>query len=155
MGLTWEIGTHTFLTAWVIFPHKIPILWYTSSYGNTQVSPSISYGTGKCNKTHRMGKTWEIFTHTIPIVLVLFSHQILIRWYTSLHGKCICFLISFPKLVKRQLNPAWEAWEIGAQENPTKPIVCGEPGKLVPILFPQYGCFFLIRFTFYGILHNM
>ena len=45
--------------------------------------------------------------------------------------------------------------EIGLRENPIKPVVCGEPGKLLPILFPQYGCFFPIRFTFYGILHNM
>ena len=35
-------------------------------------------------------------------------------------------------------------------ENATKPIVCGKPWKLVLILFLQYGCFFLIRFT--GIL---
>ena len=40
-------------------------------------------------------------------------------------------------------------------ENAAKPIVWGEPGKLVFILFPWYGCFFPIRFPSYGILHNM
>ena len=29
-----------------------------------------------------------------------------------------------------------KVWEIGSRKYPTKPIVCGEPGKLVLILFP-------------------
>ena len=41
------------------------------------------------------------------------------------------------------------------QENATKLIVWGEPGKSVLILFPYYGWFFSIRFPFYGILHLM
>ena len=41
------------------------------------------------------------------------------------------------------------------QENATKLIVWGEPGKLVLILFPYCGRFFSIRFPFYGILHHM
>ena len=41
------------------------------------------------------------------------------------------------------------------QENATKLIVWGEPGKLVLILFPYYERFFSIRFPFYGILHHM
>ena len=48
-----------------------------------------------------------------------------------------------------------KAWEIGSRENPTKSIVCGETVKLVLILFLEYGCFFSIRFTFYGIVHNL
>ena len=48
-----------------------------------------------------------------------------------------------------------KAWEIGSWENSTKAIVCGEPGKLVLILFPWYECFFPIRFTSCGILHDM
>ena len=58
-------------TVWVIFPHTIPILWYTSSNGKW-VSPSISHTTGKCNKTHRMGRTWATGAHTFPIVSALF-----------------------------------------------------------------------------------
>ena len=48
-------------------------------------------------------------------------------------------------------------------ENVTKPIVWGEPGKLVLIIFPCYGCFFpldshstvyLIIWEMYGFLHQ-
>ena len=41
------------------------------------------------------------------------------------------------------------------RENARKPIVWGEPGKLVLILFPWCGCFFPIRFPSYGIFHYM
>ena len=63
--------------------------------GNAWFFPLISYSTGKCNKTDRMGRTWEIGTHTFPIGWVLSSHYIPILWYTSSYGKCICFLINF------------------------------------------------------------
>ena len=69
------------------------ILYYM---GNTWVSPSISHSPGKCNKTHRMGWTWEIGTHTFPIVCVIFSHMIPIQWDTSSNGKCMDFPINFP-----------------------------------------------------------
>ena len=41
----------------------------------------------------------------------------------------------------------WEKDEFSHQfptvwENATKPFIWGEPGKLVIIIFPQYGCFF-------------
>ena len=32
--------------------------------------------------------------------------------------------------------------EIGSRKYSTKPIVCGEPGESVLILFPKYGAFF-------------
>ena len=74
-----------------------------------------------------MRKTLEIGTHSFPIVWVFFSHSIhrkklknLIMW--EMHGFSHQFLI--------------------ARENATQPIVCGEPGKLVLILSPWYGCFF-------------
>ena len=35
-----------------------------------------------------------------------------------------------------------KVWKIVSWKYPIKPIACGEPGKLVLILFPQYGCFF-------------
>ena len=37
------------------------------------------------------------------------------------------------------------------RENAIKPLVWGKSGKLILILFPQYGCFFPIRFPPYGI----
>ena len=40
---------------------------------------------GKSNKTHGMGKVWEIDAHTFPTVWVLFSHQIPIPSYGMLH----------------------------------------------------------------------
>ena len=68
-------------------PHRIK---------NTWVSLSISHSTGRCNKTHRMRRTWKISAHNFPILQLHFFHQIPILWYTSSHGKCMCFLINFP-----------------------------------------------------------
>ena len=42
-----------------------------------------------------------------------------------------------------------------ARKNAIKPIVWGGHGKLVLILFPQYKCFFLMRFPSYIVLHHM
>ena len=42
--------------------------------GNAWVSPSISHSTGKCKKTHRMGRTCEIGAPTFLIVWTLFFH---------------------------------------------------------------------------------
>ena len=39
MGWTWKIGTNTFPIVWVIFPHTISILRYTSSYGKCMRFP--------------------------------------------------------------------------------------------------------------------
>ena len=35
--------------------------------GNAWVSSLISHSTGKCSKTHCMGRTWEVGIHTFPI----------------------------------------------------------------------------------------
>ena len=35
-----------------------------------------------------------------------------------------------------------KVWGIGSRKCPTKPIVWGEPVKLLLIIFPWYGCFF-------------
>ena len=52
---------------------------------------------GKCNKTHCMGKAWEIDTHTFSIVWVHFAHLIPIRWYNSAYGKCMGFPVNLPQ----------------------------------------------------------
>ena len=107
--------------------------------GNVWVSLQISQSTGKFKKTHGMGKVWETDTHTFRIVWVNFSpydfHPTVYFIIWEMHG----FPNQFPIV----------------QENATKLIVWGEPGKLVLILFPYYGRFFSIRFPFYGILHHM
>ena len=60
------------------------------------IFPSISHSTGKCNKTHCMGRTWETGTHTFPIVWVLFFYPTPILSYTSSYGKWMGFPINFP-----------------------------------------------------------
>ena len=144
--------------------------------GNAWVFPSISHSTGKCNKTHRMERTWEIGNLIFPIVWVFFSYSIIILQHTSLHGKYMGFPISFPQHEKMQQNPlyvedlasylshsmgaffpldshtmilfiTWEMYGFFNQfpiawENPAKTVEWAKPGKLAPILFPQYGCFF-------------
>ena len=107
--------------------------------GNVWVSLQISQSTGKFKKTHGMGKVWETDTHIFRIVWVNFSpydfHPTVYFIIWEMHG----FPNQFPIV----------------QENATKLIVWGEPGKLVLLLFPYYGRFFSIRFPFYGILHHM
>ena len=72
-----ESDTHTFPIVWVLFSHPIPILCDTSAYGKCMGFP-INFPQydkiRKCNRTHGVGKVWEIDTHTFPIVWVLISH---------------------------------------------------------------------------------
>ena len=115
----------------------------------------ISHSIRKISKTHRMGKPWEISSHISFIKWVFFS----IRFPSCgiLHhlGNTWIFSANFHSMGKdRKAYQMRRAWEIRSRENPTKPIVCGEPRKLVLILFPEYGCFFPIRVTSYGILYN-
>ena len=70
---TRKIGNHTFPIVWVLFPQSIPILRYTYYMGNVWVLPTVSDSMKKCNKTHRMGRAWEIGTHAFSIVWTLFS----------------------------------------------------------------------------------
>ena len=147
MGWPWEIGTHIFPIVWVILPHTIPSLCILHQMGNAWVSLSICHSTGKYNKTHRMGRTWEIGTPTFPVVWALFS--IRFPFYSMLHhmGNAYVFsLISHNMGKDSQTYRMKKVWEIGSGKYPTKPIVCGEPGKLVLILSPQYGCFFPLGF---------
>ena len=88
------------------FPITFPSYGTLHHLENAWASRSISHTTRKCNKTHHMGRTWEIGTHTFPIVWVVFSHQIRIVWYTSWYGKCMGFPISFPQYRKMQQNPS-------------------------------------------------
>ena len=74
MGKAWKIGTHAFSIAWVLFSIKFPSCGILHHMGNAGVSLPISHCTRKCNKAHRMGRTWEIGTHTFSIVWILFSH---------------------------------------------------------------------------------
>ena len=42
-----------------------------------------------------------------------------------------------------------------ALKKATKPILWKQPRKLVPILFPKYGCFYSIRFVSFGVLRHI
>ena len=91
--------------------------------------PSVSRGTRKCNKTHLVRRFWEIGTRTFPMVCVLFSHPVIILWYTSsqeMHGFSYQFLI---------------AWKDAA-----KPTLWGRPGIKIPI-FSQSKATFLLSYS--------
>ena len=71
----------------ILFPQHgcfFPIRYQSKSIlyhmGNAWVSPLISHSMGKCNKTHRIRRTWEIGAHTFPILWAHFFHQISILW---------------------------------------------------------------------------
>ena len=121
-----------------------------------------------------MGKAWETGSRqysTKPIVfgepgkLVLIFFPIVWVFFSIRFPSCgilhhmgnAWVFSSIPHSMRkgRKTHQMGEAWEIGFKVNSTKPIVCKEPGKLVLMLFPQYGIFFPIRFTSYGILYNM
>ena len=108
--------------------------------GNAWVSPSISHITGKCNKTYDMGEVWKIDTH------IYFSLSM--GAFPPLDSHPMAYFIIWEMLGFPHQLPT-------LRENATKLIVWGEPGKLVLIFFPWYGCFFPIRFSSYGILHHM
>ena len=118
--------------------------------GNAWIFPSHS--TRKFNKTHCTRKVWEIDTHTFPIVWVLFSHQIPIPWYASSHVKCKSFalflFIYFFYHARVSLSISH------SRGNAAKPIVYGEPGKLVLTLFRQHGWVFPNKFPSRSILHH-
>ena len=76
---------------------------------------------------------YTYFSHSMDA----FFHYIPILSYTSSYRKCMVFWSIFHSMRKvRKTHQMGKAWEIGSWENPKKPIVCGEPGKLVVILFP-------------------
>ena len=156
-GVTVEIGTHTFPIVWVIFPHTIPILRYTSSYGKCMGFPINFPQYRKMQQNSSYGESlrnWCLYFSHIMDAFFLIRFP----FYGILHhmgNACVFSLISHNLGKDSQNHRMGKVWEIGSRKYPTKPIVCGEPGKLVLILFPQYRCFFSIRFTFYGILYNM
>ena len=78
------------------------------------------------------------------LVLILFPYygrifSIRFPFYGILHHKgnaCVFSLISHNLGKYSQNHRMGKVWEMGSRKYPTKPIVCGEPGKLVLILFP-------------------
>ena len=122
-----------------VFSHQITILWYTSSHGKFMYFPINVPRHEKRQQNLSKGenlRNW--FPYNFRSMGVFFL-QITILWYTSSHGKCMCFSHQFPI-----------AWEKAA-----KPIKWRKPEKLVPIQFQWYSCFFhwipILWYTFsYG-----
>ena len=119
------------------FSIRFPSYGILHHMGNAWASSSISHSTGKCNKTHRRGEPGKL-------VLILFPYygrfsSIRFRFYGILHhmgNACVFSLISHNMGKDSQIHRMEKVWEIGSRKYPTKPIVCGEPGKLVLVLFP-------------------
>ena len=133
--ITWEM--HVFSHQFPITLERQPKPSNGESLGNW--FPAIFY------KTHCIWRTWEIGTHIFPIVWVFFSIRFPSCGILHHMGNAWVFS-SIPHSMRkgRKTHQMGEAWEIGFKVNSTKPIVCGEPGKSVLILFPQYGIFFSI-----------
>ena len=79
-----------------------------------------------------LGNWYSYFSHSIGAFFPLHSHSMVYFIICEIHG----FPHQFPI----------------ACENAVKFIELGEPRKLVPIFFLNYGYFSSIRFPFYGIL---
>ena len=87
-------------------------------------------------------------------------------WYGGKSGKLILILFRQDRCffqLDSYLMVYFSVWEMHEfshkfptlRENITKPMVWKKSGKLIVILFPQYGCFFPIRFPSYSILRHM
>ena len=82
MGAFFPLDSHpmAYFVIWEMhgFPHQFPIVQENAT------------------KIIAIWRTRVIGAHTFPILWTLFFQQIPILWYTSSHGKCMCFLINFP-----------------------------------------------------------
>ena len=97
---------------------------------------------GKCNKTHRMGRDWEIDYHSMGFFFPLDFHFMVYFIIWEMHGFSHQFLITWEKTAKPiELEKSGKLVPSNIIQNHCI-IVCGEPGKLVFILSPLYGCFF-------------
>ena len=134
-GIRIWIGTHTFSIVWVIFPQTIPhptlyfIIW--EMHGFPHQFPIVQEN---ATKLIVIWITLEIGVCTFPILWTLFS--IRFPFYGILHhmgNECVFPLISHNIGKDSQTH---RMGKIGSRKYPTKPMVCGEPGKLELILFP-------------------
>ena len=113
-GEAWGVDTHTFSVVWMLFSIKVPSCGILHHMGNAWVSPPVSHCTRKCNKVHRMGRTWEIGTHTFPIVWVLFLISLLSYGILHQMGNTWYFPSISCSIGKRiKIYRMERAWEIG------------------------------------------
>ena len=101
------------------FPHQFPIVQENAT------------------KIIVIWRTRVIGAYTFPILWTLFSNRF--PFYGILHhmgNACVFSLISHNLGKDSQNHRMGKVWEIGSRKYPTKPIACGETGKLVLLLFP-------------------
>ena len=115
--------TLNFFQQYGFFSHSIPILWYTSAYGKCMGFPInfSQYGKMKQNPWYgeSLGNRQSYFSHSMGVFFPSNSHPVVYFSIWEMHGFPHQFLI--------------------VCENATKSFVWGEPGKLLLMLFPQYG----------------
>lgn len=138
MGRAQDVGNHTFPkdSSQALLHHK----------RNAQVFPPMSHSIEKGNKTHLMGRAQKVGTHTFPKVYPYFSQSIAVSIPSDSYP-LVYFITQKMHVAHHQYPLTWE--------NAAKYIIGGEPGTLVPILFPKYGWFSSIRFPFCEMFHCM
>ena len=133
IGNVSEIDSHAFHIVWVLFSHQIPILWHISSFG-------------KCMDFHINFSQYEKMQQNASNELNL--EKVVLILFPQYGGFSPCNFHPMVYFLIWEMDGFPNQFPI-VQENATK------PGKLGLILFPYYGCYFPIRFPFYGILHHM
>ena len=102
-----------------------------------------------------MGKTWKIGSHTFSIKLNDFPIKFLSWGILHQMRNAWVFSSNFDSMGKgRKTHQMGKAWEIGPGKILQNPSYVENLGNLELISFPEYGYFFPIRFTCYGILYN-
>ena len=135
MGKVQETDTHTFPIVWVLFSHPMVYFSIWEMHGFSHRFPTVWDNAIKPIVWGSLGHRYSYFSHSMGAFFSSGSHPMIYFSIWEMHG----FPHKFPTI----------------RENATKPMAWGKSGKLIPTLFPQYGCFFSIRFLFYGILHHM
>ena len=120
--------------------HRIVYFIIWKMHGFPHRSPKAQENVTKLIEGENLGNWCSYVSH---ITDAFFS--IRLRFYGIHHHKgnaCVLSVISHNMGKDSLTHRMGKDWEIESRKYPTKPTVCGEPGKLVFILFPQYGCFF-------------
>ena len=121
-----------------------------------EFSHQIFYSIRKLSETHWIGKAWEIDSHTFSIKWGFFpldSHPVVYFIMWEMHG----FSHQFPIAREKAGKPIeWEKpGKLVHKKILQNPLYVENPGNWYSYSSHKYGCFFLIRFTPYGILYNL
>ena len=112
-------------------PTVYSIIW--EMHGLPHQFPIVQENATKLIVGENLGKWCSYFSHIMDAFLPLDSDFMVYFITWEMH---VFSLISHNMGKDSQIHRMEKVWEIGSRKYPTKPIVCGEPGKLVLILFP-------------------